>query len=638
MSVSRKEEALWLLEELVPGLGVNNIPAAFRADGRLAPDSLKRALAEVVRVQPTLRTVFTGRDGTLSKTVLDTLDVDVEEFPSSEDGLADALTAFAAKPFDLDGRPLLRAGLFHLEADDVFCVVAHHLVYDAVSAGIVIAGMTDARPTPPAVPDTPGPEVTSAATRFWREHLRGFDAGGLELWSGKPEPVRPTLVGGTVTHELPAAVRALPKQLRAPEAVVLLAAYYLLLASHGAGPDLVVGSPVNLRAPNAPGAIGYHVNTMPLRLRVDPAETFRDLVRRTREVFFASLTHSSTPVEELLPEMSRAGSSWRGSVFRHVFNYLPESGAELVFEGTRLHPVPAEVGFSKHDLEFFFQSARDGIRIRAVYYTEVLDRADVVAMVERYDELLRTVGELPDRPVGEIAVWCARDREVLADRAGRFVAGPAGNELPPGLRGELCVTGAEGAELGPYTRTGKAARWRHDGTLEELGRLDRQVTVRGTRIQLETVESVLTSSPDVTAARVAFRPDEDAVLVAFVEATGGPELADRLRKLAAAELPSSVVPDEFVIVDALPDTDTYRATAAPADPDELVDVLVGLWRRLLDRTDVTSRSNFFELGGHSLLAAKLAKETSLHTGVRLRLADVFANPTPRTLATHLRGE
>jgi hypothetical protein len=651
MSVSRKEQALWLLEELVPGVGVNNIPAAFRAAGRLAPEALERTLAEVIRVQPALRTVFTGRDGTLSKTVLDEVDVGIEEFPSSEDRLPDALTAFAAKPFDLNGRPLLRAGLFHLERDDVFCVVAHHLIYDAVSAGILIAGMTGARPSEPVPPDPTGPQVRPEDVRFWREHLRGFDAGGLELRLGNPEPVRPTLTGGIVTHDLPATVRSAAKQLRAPEAVVLLAAYYLLLAGHGAGPDLVVGSPLNLRALNTPGAIGYHVNTMPLRVLVDPAETFSDLVRRTRDVYFASLKHSSTPVEELLPEMSRAGSSWRGSVFRHVFNYLPESDAEIVFEGTRLRPIPAEVGFSKHDLEFFVQSAPDGLRMRAVYYTEVLDHADVQAMVERYDELLRSVADLAERPVGQIPVWSAQDREVLRNRTGRFVAGPTGSELPVGVLGELCLAGSElpdGAgvagqhpELGPYARTGVAARWRYDGTLEELGRLDRQVTVRGSRIQLERIESVLTSSPDVTAARVTLRPDENAPLVAFVQATAGPDLAERLRKLAAAELPSSVVPDEFVIVDVLPDTDECAAVPPPAgavEADDLVEVLIGLWRELLDRTDVTARSNFFELGGHSLLAAKLAKLTSQHSGVRLRLADVFANPTPLTLARHLYDE
>ncbi len=669
--VSRKEESLWLLEGLVPDVGVNNIPAAFRAEGRLDRSLLERSLAVLVRTHRALRTVFTSRDGELAKEVLapEAVTLPVVAVESSEDTLDADLTTFAAKAFELDGGPLLRAAVFGTEHDDVFCVVAHHLVFDAVSAGILVRelgavhdALAAGGPAPAAAEAAvlEAPEIRPESLEFWRRHLDGFDASALELRSGKAEPVRPTLVGGTVAHDLSAeavaVVRTLGKRFRAPEAVVLLAAYYLLLAGHGAGPDLVVGSPVNLRGQDTADAIGYHVNTMPLRVEVDPATPFAVLVRRTREVFFASLAHSDAPVDELLPEVARSGSSWRGSLFRHVFNYVPDSGtAAFAFGGTRVRPVPAEAGFSKHDLEFLFQASAEATRIRAVHYTEVLDHADVLALVWRYEALLLALGEDDGGPVGDIPLWSARDHEVVtAGRAAAgvegFVADAAGRELPVGLRGELCLTGrslpagaaVDGTHpvLGDYARTGDAAWWRHDGTLEVLGRTDRRVRVRGTAVQLERIEEVLRSEPDVRAARVVFRPDDEAPLVAFVQAVDSAGLADRLGKLARAELPLSVVPDEFVLVDVLPEDDRHTVVAAAghAGDDALVGALVGLWEQLLDRTDVTARSNFFESGGHSLLAAKLAKESSLLTGVRLRLADVFANPTPLTLAGHLRAE
>ncbi|MDC7340051.1 phosphopantetheine-binding protein [Streptomyces lydicus] len=76
--------------------------------------------------------------------------------------------------------------------------------------------------------------------------------------------------------------------------------------------------------------------------------------------------------------------------------------------------------------------------------------------------------------------------------------------------------------------------------------------------------------------------------------------------------------------------------ADDADGQLLAD-LVELWNDVLERDDVGPQANFFELGGHSLLAAKVAQRSGKLAGVRVRLADVFANPTPLTLAEHLRA-
>ncbi|MER7160824.1 phosphopantetheine-binding protein, partial [Streptomyces lydicus] len=81
---------------------------------------------------------------------------------------------------------------------------------------------------------------------------------------------------------------------------------------------------------------------------------------------------------------------------------------------------------------------------------------------------------------------------------------------------------------------------------------------------------------------------------------------------------------------------TGAGGADDADGQLLAD-LVELWNDVLERDDVGPQANFFELGGHSLLAAKVAQRSGKLAGVRVRLADVFANPTPLTLAEHLRA-
>ncbi|MFI1436847.1 condensation domain-containing protein [Streptomyces lydicus] len=698
-TASPKERSLWMLDRLVPDAGANNVPAALRIGGRLDRPALRTALTAVVRRHDALRTVFHAADDTLTASVVAPggTDLDVQEITPSADGPQAALTAFAATPFALDGRPLIRVGLLADGDDDVLCFVVHHLVFDTVSAGVFTRSLArayarvlrgeqpypaDEGTGPVPVLDEPAPRPQS--TDFWRDHLAGFDPGALETDCGTGHnPARPTLAGGRLDHTLTpgatAAVRKLAKELRAPEAVVLLAAYYLLLAAHGAGPDLVVGTPVNVRGDGAADAIGYHVNTLPLRTVVDPGESFRALVTRTRNVFFGALSHADAPVDALLAEVARPGASWRGSLFRHVFNYVPAPGdAGLAFGDTPARPEPAESGYCKFDLELNVLATPETLSLRVVHGTEALAEADARALVRRYDALLSGLGEAADRTVAEIEVGTDADRTALrtgyeeAVRAGGtagFVASAGGREALPGVRGELCLVatsrsaadddGHDGAhpQHGPYRRTGELARRGYDGTLEILGRADRRVTVHGVPVQLDRLEALLASEDGVRAAAVVLRKGDDTDpggLVAFLAAPDDPQLLDRLRKRIGAELPAAAEPGSFVVLDALPTAADGRpdlaelerraaagGTTGADDADDadgqLLADLVELWNDVLERDDVGPQANFFELGGHSLLAAKVAQRSGKLAGVRVRLADVFANPTPLTLAEHLRA-
>ncbi|GII31097.1 non-ribosomal peptide synthetase/MFS transporter [Planotetraspora mira] len=215
----------------------------------------------------------------------------------------------------------------------------------------------------------------------------------------------------------------------------------------------------------------------------------------------------------------------------------------------------------------------------------------------------------------------------------------------PGLTAERFVPDPFGEPGARLYRTGDQARWRPDGTLEFLGRLDTQVKLRGLRIELGEIETVLREQPGVADAAVIVREDRpgDQRLVAYVVGTT-PD-----RAVLKQVLPDYMVPAAFVELDLLPLSPNGKldrsalpaparqgptASEPPSTPTELA--VAAIWTEILDLDQVGADDDFFDLGGHSLLATQLvtrlrrmAAETG---GGGVSVMDVFKNPTVRELA------
>ncbi|WP_225849110.1 condensation domain-containing protein [Streptomyces sp. HPF1205] len=429
----RKEEALWLLERLVPGSNVNNVPGAtVRVEGRLDPDLLVASVRALLRRHPVMRTVFHAEGTRLTKEVLpaDEARLPLESRQVAEDELDSELREFVVRPFTLDGTPLVRLACFSTKSADVLCLAVHHLVFDNTSSIVFLeelAAVYDLAAAGQDLETAPVEEVAAwqehvpdgSSLLWWREHLDGLDPDSGELWLGSRPAGSGTLAGASVVHDLSAPAAAVLKgarrSLKAPDAVVMLAASYLLLARHGAGPDFAVGLPVNIRSQAASRTIGYHVNILPLRVRVDPALSFREFTLRVRNLFMDAVAHADAPVDVLLPQAPRIGATWRSALFRHVFNFLPGRGTDTYRIGGmdgRLEIV--ETGSSKFDIEFLVVPLGEGYRVKAIHSTDVHTAAEVEALLRRYDALLTALGAEPDRPVGEVLAWPDADRAAVA--------------------------------------------------------------------------------------------------------------------------------------------------------------------------------------------------------------------------------
>ncbi|KZD09517.1 non-ribosomal peptide synthetase [Oceanibaculum pacificum] len=302
----------------------------------------------------------------------------------------------------------------------------------------------------------------------------------------------------------------------------------------------------------------------------------------------------------------------------------------------------------------------DGRRLFVAYGPT---EATVTAALAEYD---------PNAPAGSIGRPFGGARLQLLDAAGAavpmgvpgelYIAGPGvarGYLDRPALTAERFLPDPDGPPGAYRYRTGDRARLETDGSLTFLGRLDRQVKLRGFRIEPGETEAALAALPGVLRALAAVRDDAlgERRLVAWVLPQPGAQLdMARLRQTLRQHLPDHLVPALMAQISEIPLTlngkidwralptpaalVTQPPPARPPGPSSAAAVqrdLAALWGELLGCADIGPDDNFFDLGGHSLLLVRLQERLSERFGVDLPIGELFAHPTLRALAARLHA-
>ncbi|HEU4536639.1 MAG TPA: non-ribosomal peptide synthetase, partial [Polyangiaceae bacterium] len=292
----------------------------------------------------------------------------------------------------------------------------------------------------------------------------------------------------------------------------------------------------------------------------------------------------------------------------------------------------------------------------------------------------------PTEAAIEVSAWaCERVPNAGSVPIGRpianaqlYVLDPLGQPLPPGVTGELFIGGVPLARgyhrrpaltaerfvpdpFGPpgarLYKTGDRARFRPDGAIEFLGRLDFQVKLRGQRVELGEVEAALRQQPAVQDA-VAIVRDEvpgGQRLVAYVTGRAGepPPEPEALRAALARALPAAMLPWPIRVLDAMPLSPSgkldRRALPAPDVPHaasardavpprtELERTIAAIWQEVLPVGQVGVDDNFFDLGGHSLLLTRVHHRLREATRQAFPMLLLFQYPTVASLAAALSG-
>ncbi|MEV6974195.1 amino acid adenylation domain-containing protein [Kitasatospora sp. NPDC093806] len=429
--VSGLQRGLWFLDHLNPRAATYTTPWTYEVTGPLDLDLLGRALAAVVARQEALRTTFALHPDGPRQHVHPELAVplavtDLRDLPEAEreDRTEELIAERAAEPFDLAAGPLLRAEAFRLaDHRTTLLFVVHHIVWDGWSAELFETELAEHYR---ALADRRAPELPALTTQYadwaeeerhtsyeehltyWKDRLDGAPAL-LELPGDRPRPAERSERGATehfaLTPGAAARVRALAEEEGATPFTVQLAAFALLLGRWTGADDLLVGTPVTTRnRPELADLLGYFVNLLPLRIRLAPGATFRELVADIQDGAFDAFGYLDVPFDQLVDHLGTARTPQHPPLVQAVFGAHTEDRAPLVLGAATGVRAVRSNGTSKFDLTWsVFDSTGPGedgeLRGEAEYSSDLFDPATVRRLAADYAALLDAALAEPDATV-----------------------------------------------------------------------------------------------------------------------------------------------------------------------------------------------------------------------------------------------
>ncbi|HEU4556753.1 MAG TPA: amino acid adenylation domain-containing protein [Longimicrobium sp.] len=594
LPLSLAQQRLWFLEQL-GGLGSTyHFPMRRRLRGPLDVAALERALGEIVRRHETLRTTFAEVDGEAVQVIapFGGFTLAVEDLSGlceadREAAVRRRADEEARRPFDLSAGPLFRAALLRLGADDhVLLLSMHHLVSDGWSMGVLLRELSALYEAYREGGESPLPElamqyadyavwqreqvegkVLERQLAYWRERLAGAPEL-LELPTDRPRPPTQSYRGETVpvelSPELLERLQALGRSEGATLYMTLLGAFQVLLSKYSGSDDIVVGSPIAGRTrKEVEELIGFFVNTMVLRTDLSGDPSFREVLRRAREVTLGAYEHQEVPFERLVAELQPERSRSHTPLFQVMFTLQTAEAEEGALPGLSVSGVEAERPSAKFDLSLALTATSRGLRGRLTYSTDLFERGTVDRMLGHLSRVLEQVAADADGRLSRLELldaaeralvleeWNRTEAEVPADRCihALFEAQAA---RTPGAVAVVC----EAEALSYAELNARANRLAHHLRAMGVGPGARVAIVMPRSIDLLVSELAILKAG---AAYVPIDPSFPAERIAFMLADSGSAVVLALSGADLPELPGV----QRVDVDALADGNAENPRVSP---------------------------------------------------------------------------
>ncbi len=433
--LSAAQQRLWFLDQFDPDASkAYHLLAGLRLHGNLNLEVLKRCLNRIVARHEILRTRFVSADGQPSQVIADAdsgfqlLEYDLRSLTEEDKAkqIKEIYTQEAGLAFALSAGPLIRGRLLRLaDQEYLLLLTQHHIISDGWSIGLLIKEMATLYPVfCQGLPD-PMPElsiqyadyaawqqewlqdkVLQARIDFWRNHLDGTpECLNLPLDHARP-PVQSHAGGSVELHippDLTAELKRFAQSQGATVFMALLAAWALLLMRLSQQSDVVIGTPVTNRQQTVlENLMGFFVNTLALRIQIDPAWEASELLAHIKATCLAAFAHQELPFEQVVEAVKPNRSLAYSPIFQVMLALDNTPGGDLVLPGLRLEQLHFPQTTTPFDLSLFFSDTGSELIGKLSYASSLFDGATVTRIAGYFTKVLHGMVTHPQQRINQL--------------------------------------------------------------------------------------------------------------------------------------------------------------------------------------------------------------------------------------------
>lgn len=454
--LTHNQQAMWLLDQLMPEGISFNVSGAVRLLGALDRDAMRRGLASLMERHSVLRTTFKVVDGEPVQQVHEQLPVPYWEKDSSgwpDHELQDCLEDYAFRSFDLEKEPAFRVVLFKRSArETVLLLAVHHIITDFWSMTLFASELmtlytSEVNGSSPALPELSHSytdftywrnDVLNSAEgerhwEYWRKQLSG-ELPILDLPADRPRKPIQIYRGDTqhlcITPALTQKIKDLAAANNATLYMTLLAAFQTLLHRYSGQSDILVGSAMAGRThPDLAGLMGYFVNPVGMRADFSDRPSFIALLEQVRKTVFDALDHQDFPpalLAERLHILHRDAS--RPPLFETTFIFekahveqvrglnsmaLGIPGRRIEMESLTVESMSLLRQPSQFDLTLMMAETDDCLSAAFIYNPDLFDPSTITRFADHFQNLLDGITSGPDHPLSTIPLLTDPERILL---------------------------------------------------------------------------------------------------------------------------------------------------------------------------------------------------------------------------------
>jgi amino acid adenylation domain-containing protein len=390
-----------------------NMTGALLAEGTLDIEKMQSALRRLIQRHESLRTTFHFKRGDYAQRIHERIPFEVMRIQAAEQELPGIAARFI-RPFDLSAPPLLRFQAVDIgNSRTVLLYDMHHIISDGYSMGIFVNELVklyrgdtlddlrlqykDFALWQKEYLESP---AVKAQRGFWLDMHR--DTRSLPALPVDMENAAPGFHGSRTVMEIPAEtvhqLRELSRSSDATMFMILLTAYNVLLYRYTGEQDIVTGTPAAGRAhPDLESTIGVFINTLPLKNRVSPSASFRELLDSVKSSSLEAFGHQHYPLDRIMEDLAEETGRNMSSLFNTLFIYQGKyvGGETEGIEDVRFSPYPFDNPFVKMDLSLEIQENGQKIACVLEYKTGLFRSETAVRLLADYLRIVETFAAKP---------------------------------------------------------------------------------------------------------------------------------------------------------------------------------------------------------------------------------------------------